>query len=225
MATIAVRVGDAPAFEAFLAQRIYEFNAAATGYHDAELFTAAHESEYGTVEAGICGYTWGGCCFVSYLWVSEACRRKGLGSELLRAVENHALGKRCLLVLVSSHSSHEVEVRTGDTAQRVSVPPKATGRGSAVNGGEFLMLALATCYCNDLFREAQRLRIPIEGAEVEASADFPGIGLSATNIRYRATVQSPAPQAEIARLLQETDAVAEVHNTIRAGVAVEMIQR
>lgn len=87
------------------------------------------------------------------------------------------------------------------------------------------MLALATCYCNDLFREAQRLRIPIEGAEVEASADFPGIGLSATNIRYRATVQSPAPQAEIARLLQETDAVAEVHNTIRAGVAVEMIQR
>ena len=34
---------------------------------------------------------------------------------------------------------------------------KSPGRGSAVNGGEFLVLALATCYCNDLYREAERL--------------------------------------------------------------------
>ena len=61
-----------------------------------------------------------------------------------------------------------------------------------MSGGEFLMLALATCYCNDLYREAARLGISIESVEVEASAEFPGIGLAATNIAYRAKVSSPA---------------------------------
>jgi organic hydroperoxide reductase OsmC/OhrA len=121
-------------------------------------------------------------------------------------------------------SSHDAEVRTADTARTLSVPAKPGGRGSAVNGGEFLMLALATCYCNDLFREAARLGITIESVEVQASADFEGIGLAATNIRYRARVESPAPASHIERLLQETDAVAEVHNTLRAGVPVTLLR-
>jgi len=101
---IALRVGDAPRIEAFLAERIYEYNAAATGYHDAESFTAVQEGGSGAIEAGISGYTWGGCCFISYLWVAASSRGKGLGSELLAAVERHARDKRCCLVLVSSHS-------------------------------------------------------------------------------------------------------------------------
>ncbi|HWI35124.1 MAG TPA: GNAT family N-acetyltransferase [Burkholderiales bacterium] len=87
MATIAVQVGEAPELEAFLAQRIYEYNASATGYGNAESFTALSD-EGGTVEAGVCGYTWGGCCYVSYLWVVESSRHKGLGSDLLAAVEH-----------------------------------------------------------------------------------------------------------------------------------------
>ena len=84
------------------------------------------------------------------------------------------------------------------------------------------MLALATCYCNDLYREAARLGMLIESVEVEASAEFPGVGLAATNIAYRAKVSSPASAAEIAELLRLTDGVAEVHNTIRSGVAVTL---
>jgi organic hydroperoxide reductase OsmC/OhrA len=124
----------------------------------------------------------------------------------------------------SSASAHAATVRTGAVAQSLTVPPKAAGLGSSVNGGEFLMLALATCYCNDLYREAARLRIPIEGAEVEATAEFPGVGLAATNIRYRAVVKSSANAEAIAQLLRETDAVAEVHNTVRAGVPVELLR-
>ena len=115
---------------------------------------------------------------------------------------------------------HDATVRTGSASQAVAVPAKSTGRGSAVNGGEFLMLALATCYCNDLFREAARLGIPIDAVEVEASAEFAGVGLAASNIRYRAQVTSPAAAETIADLLRQTDAVAEVHNTLRAGAAV-----
>ena len=123
----------------------------------------------------------------------------------------------------SSHPNHEVVVRTDGAAQSLAVATKAAGKGFAVNGGEFLMLALATCYCNDLYREAERLRIPLESVEVEASAQFPGIGLAATNIRYRAIVSSPASASVIAELLRRTDAVAEVHNTVRAGVPVERV--
>lgn len=125
--------------------------------------------------------------------------------------------------VTSSAYGHEAIVRTGTVSQSLAVPAKATGLGSSINGGEFLMLALATCYCNDLYREAARLGIPIEGAHVEATAEFPGVGLAATNIRYRAVVKSSASAEAIAQLLRETDAVAEVHNTVRAGVPVELL--
>ncbi|RYX94004.1 MAG: OsmC family peroxiredoxin [Comamonadaceae bacterium] len=125
--------------------------------------------------------------------------------------------------VVSSSATHQVSVRTGEADQALSIAAKRDGRGSAVNGGEFLMLALATCYCNDLYREAQRLGIPIDGAEVEASAEFPGIGLAATGITYRARVHSSAPAEDVQRLLRETDAVAEIHNTVRAGVPVQLV--
>ncbi|VXB64996.1 OsmC family protein [Massilia sp. 9I] len=120
----------------------------------------------------------------------------------------------------NSATAHQVAVDTEGSRQSLQVPTKASGPGSGVNGGEFLMLALATCYCNDLYREARRLGIVLEGVQVEASADFPGVGLAATNIRYRATVRSPASPGDVARLLAETDAVAEVHNTLRAGCTV-----
>jgi GNAT superfamily N-acetyltransferase len=87
---IAVRSGDASELEALLAQRIYEYNAAATGCHDAESFSAARTNAAGEVEAGVYGYTWCGCCYVTYLWVAEAVRGKGIGTELLEAVERYA---------------------------------------------------------------------------------------------------------------------------------------
>ena len=115
-------------------------------------------------------------------------------------------------------AAHDVEVATAGNTRKLQVGAKASGRGSEVNGGEFLMLALATCYCNDLFREAARLGIAVTAVDVEVQAEFPGIGLAATDIRYRAAVESDAA-TDIDRLLRETDAVAEVHNTLRAGHA------
>ena len=122
--------------------------------------------------------------------------------------------------LKNSAAMHEVALRTGSAMQPLAVAAKATGGGSAVNGGEFLMLALATCYCNDLYREAAARGLVLTAVEVEASAEFAAAGLAATDIRYRARVESPAPAADIEALLRETDAVAEVHNTVRAGLAV-----
>ena len=126
-------------------------------------------------------------------------------------------------LVTNAHALHEVTVRTETISQSLAIPAKPSGKGSAVNGGELLMLALANCYCNDLYREAARLNIPVDGVEVEAIAEFPGVGLAATNIRYRAHVSSPADASAIADLLSQTDTVAEVHNTIRTGAAVALL--
>lgn len=120
-------------------------------------------------------------------------------------------------------ANHEVVVATEGRTQTLPVPAKPGGGGSAVNGGEFLMLALATCYCNDLYREAARLEIPIEAVTVEASAEFLGVGLAATQVHYRAKVQSSAPPERIAGLLRETDAVAEIQNTVRSPTSVTLL--
>lgn len=126
-------------------------------------------------------------------------------------------------LVINSDGRHRAVVRTAGAEHELAVAPKAHGGGSATNGGEFLMLALATCYCNDLYREAARLGVSLEAVQVEALADFEGVGLAATNVRYRASVTSSASPEEVARLLRETDAVAEVHNTLRKGVDVALM--
>lgn len=122
----------------------------------------------------------------------------------------------------NSATDHAVRVTTAGHDKPLPVPGRAGG-GSAVNGGEFLMLALATCYCNDLYREAARLRLTLTDMEVEATADFDGVGLAARNVTYRARITSPASPEQIEQLLRETDAVAEVHNTLRTGGAVTRV--
>lgn len=104
LSSIAFHVGDDPATEAFLTERIYEFNAKATGYVDAESFSATYRDEAGDIVAGICGYTWGGCCYITYLWVSEQTRGSGLGRRLMEATEAHARARRCRFIFVGTHS-------------------------------------------------------------------------------------------------------------------------
>src|SRR5262245_26271000 len=99
--TIDVRSGDAPQLEALLAQRIYDYNAAATGCDDGESFSAARTDASGDVEAGVCGWTWCGCCYVTYLWVAESIRGTGVGTELLDAVERHAREQGCSIVVLA----------------------------------------------------------------------------------------------------------------------------
>ncbi|MBS0419555.1 MAG: GNAT family N-acetyltransferase [Proteobacteria bacterium] len=90
--------------EAFLAERVYEYNARATGYFDGKSFSAVQRNRLGEIKAGISGYTWGGCCFISYLWVDELERGRGLGTRLVEATEEYALSAGCRRMLLATHS-------------------------------------------------------------------------------------------------------------------------
>ncbi|PAP75985.1 OsmC family protein [Rubrivirga marina] len=120
---------------------------------------------------------------------------------------------------------HEVTLRTNDAEHALTIPPKPGGLGSSANGGELLFLALATCYCNDVYREAAALGIDVRGVEVEVEGTFGGVGEPARDVRYRARVSAAgAAEAEVVRLLERTDAVAEVQNTLRTGLPVRLVE-
>lgn len=90
--------------EGFLIERIYEFNAQATGYFDGRLIGGRLRNEAGEVIGAFNGHTWGGCCVVAHLWVHESHRSRGLGRLLAQAIEAEASRRGCEQIVLSSHS-------------------------------------------------------------------------------------------------------------------------
>jgi uncharacterized OsmC-like protein len=122
----------------------------------------------------------------------------------------------------SGFNQHEVEVQTNGTAKQVNIAAKATGFGSSINGGELLLLSLATCFCNDIYREAAKRNIAVDGVEVEVTGEFGAEGEPGSNFQYKAKITSNARQEEIDALIAHTDQVAEIHNTLRKGLNITL---
>lgn len=124
----------------------------------------------------------------------------------------------------NSKDNHQVTLQTNDNVHSILIPSKSTGFGSRANGGELLFLALATCYCNDLYREAAKRKIKVERVEVNVEGDFGAEGEHAKNVTYRAKVFAQASQDEIRELMKFTDTVAEIQNTLRVGTPIVLSQ-
>ena len=124
--------------------------------------------------------------------------------------------------LVNRKEQHQVRVTTNEKSQVIASPGKAEG-GSQVNGGELLFLALATCFCNDLYREAKKRGIPVHGVEVEVTGDFDAEGAAAKNITYRVKVDAEASDQALQDLIAHTDRVTEIQNTVREATPVKLV--
>ena len=124
--------------------------------------------------------------------------------------------------VVSRPGHHAVHVGTDGAERPLAIPPKASGAGSSANGGELLFLALATCCCNDVYREAAGRGIAVEEVEVEVTGAFGGVGEPARQIEYRARITAAAPEDAIRALAEHTDRVAEVQNTLRLGLPIRL---
>ena len=125
--------------------------------------------------------------------------------------------------ITSTVNKNIVTVTTNDISQSLALSVKATGFGSSVNGGELLMLSLAVCFCNDLYREAKKRNLVLVGAEVVVTGEFGAEGEPGKNFQYRVNVHSDADPKEIQELIRHTDSVAEIHNTLRNGLSVTLI--
>lgn len=125
-------------------------------------------------------------------------------------------------VVQNGRGFNAVTLRTNDHEHTLAVPPNSSGSGSSVNGGEFLFLALATCYCNDIYREAAHRGIEVTDVEVNVDGDFGAAGEAASNVTYSAVVRARASEEEIRNLMQHTDTVAEIQKSLRQGVDVSL---
>lgn len=106
----------------------------------------------------------------------------------------------------TSHFSHRW------TAEGVDV-------AAGFTGAELLHVAVAACVLNDLYREAGKLGIPLDGVCVQASGGFTAEWAS-TGIGYRVEIDSPADPASIARLIDLVDELAEIPRAVRVGAPV-----
>jgi GNAT superfamily N-acetyltransferase len=94
---------ECEALGVFLADRIYEFNTSATGYVDGRLLAGCVRNDSGEVIAGYDGYTWGGCCELTHVWVHEGHRGQGLGARLLHSAEAEARARGCVQIVLATH--------------------------------------------------------------------------------------------------------------------------
>jgi ribosomal protein S18 acetylase RimI-like enzyme len=102
---LAIALGD-PSSEdvGFLEDRLYEFNAEATGIRDGEGLGAFVRDEHGAILAAAAGHTWGGTAELKQVWVHPRLRGRGLGRELVAAAEAEARRRGCVQLVLSTHA-------------------------------------------------------------------------------------------------------------------------
>jgi ribosomal protein S18 acetylase RimI-like enzyme len=101
--TVVDSIDRADAVSAFLEARLYDFNAGATGRADGMGLCFTVE-DGGRIVAGAAGFSWAGFAQVRELWVDEAYRRQGLGTELMAAAEREAARRGCIQLQVTTYS-------------------------------------------------------------------------------------------------------------------------
>ena len=126
--------------------------------------------------------------------------------------------------LDTKKNNHSIRVESKGSIKELNVESGTNGFGSSINGGEFLSLAIATCFCNDLYREANKKGIRIDGIKVQASGYFYAEGEAGENFTYKVKIESNASDQELNDLIRTTDKVAEIHNTLRKGVEVTLMK-
>jgi len=121
-------------------------------------------------------------------------------------------------------NKNDVVVSANGQSKNILIPSKNSGYGSAVNGGELLLLSLAVCYCNDIYREAAKRNIEIMEIEVEVNGNFGAEGEPGTNFEYKPIIKSTATTEELQQLIHHTDSIAEIHKTLRQGINIKLVQ-
>ena len=116
----------------------------------------------------------------------------------------------------------DVVMKVGDRVNTVSIAPKPNGMSSSISGGEVLFLAIATCYCNDLYREGRKLGIQVDGVKVDVDGEFGEPGDPARDVKCRIQVTAQASEEEIRKLVEHTDSIAEIPKSLRNGTPISL---
>ena len=90
---------------------------------------------------------------------------------------------------------------------------------ASFTGAHLYHLAAAGCVLNDLYREAERSGIVLDGVAVRATGGFDPSWAS-TGIVYSVEIASPASDEDVDQLVRLVDDVAEIPKALRSGTTV-----
>lgn len=112
-------------------------------------------------------------------------------------------------------------------ASGVSMPHRWTPEGVVVEteftGAHLYHLSAAGCVLNDVYREAARLGVIVNGVRVRARGGFDSSTWASTGVWYDVEVDSDARETDVAHLIEVVDEVAEIPRTLRSGTTVERL--
>jgi uncharacterized OsmC-like protein len=87
-----------------------------------------------------------------------------------------------------------------------------------------LLLAIGGCCSNDIFREAAKRGLTVQNVEIAVEADWEGEPMRAQNVTFSVRVHADAAEQEILDLIQHTDRVAKIPNSLRLGTDVKLAE-
>jgi uncharacterized OsmC-like protein len=125
-----------------------------------------------------------------------------------------ALGRQTATSTVRLKPGLECEVVEGPWKLTVGVDEKSGGTNAGPSPGVLGRGALGSCLAVSYAMWAARLGVPIDALEVQVEADYDSrgeLGVSDdvppgyTQVRYRVTVSSAAPEADVQRVIDTAD--------------------
>jgi uncharacterized OsmC-like protein len=124
------------------------------------------------------------------------------------------LGQGTATTRVTLKPGLECAVEEGPWKMTIGMSEKSGGSNAGPNPGVLGRGALGTCLAVGYAMWAARLGVPLDRLEIEVQADYdrrgelgvdPAVPPGYTQVRYIVTVDSPAPEADVLRMLDTAD--------------------
>jgi uncharacterized OsmC-like protein len=126
-----------------------------------------------------------------------------------------AMGRGTAVTRVRAGGDLTCQVEDGRWQLTVGMSEKSGGTGAGPDPGVHGRAAIGTCVALGYVMWGSEAGVPLERVEVEVRADYdvrgeygldPGIPALYRELTYTVTVSSPAPEADVLRVLDEADA-------------------
>ncbi len=110
----------------------------------------------------------------------------------------------------------------GNQTITIGRPEAVGGDGLGYSGSQVLVLAVGTCFYNNLYYAADERGIKLRSVELEVVSGWTEEPKVSSGIVVNAKVEAEASPAEIEELIHHANRVSTVSNSVRQGTAVSM---